>query len=338
MRVDQFDYQLPPELIAQTPLPRGESRLMVLHREDGRVELRQFRDILEYLRPGDTLVVNDSRVTARRHTAWRESGEPGEALLLRPVGERAWHALVRPGKRLKPGARLIFRPASGEEVSALITGTTPDGGRILEFADAEARDRLAFSGEIPLPPYITESLADEARYQTVYAGPGGSAAAPTAGLHFTEELLAEAAALGVGLARVTLHVGVDTFRPVRTEDIADHVMHGEWYALGPEAAETINATTGRVIAVGTTAVRVLESAADDAGRLTAGTGETRLFITPGYCFKRVDGLLTNFHLPQSTLLMLVSALAGRDHVMRAYETAVRERFRFFSFGDAMLIV
>jgi S-adenosylmethionine:tRNA ribosyltransferase-isomerase len=337
MQTSDFHYDLPPELIAQDPSPRGESRLMVLDRQTGQIELRQFSDLLDYLLPDDTLVLNDSRVTARRLSARRESGHEAEILLLRPVGERAWEALVRPGKRLRPGAAVTFTLRDGCEIRAAIRESTPEGGRIIEFSTAAERDGLAHEGVIPLPPYITHSLADEERYQTVYAGPGGSAAAPTAGLHFTEEMLAEARSRGICAAKVTLHVGVDTFRPVKVDSIEDHVMHGEWYTISPESAETINAAPGRIIAVGTTSVRVLESAADENGQVRATSGEARLFITPGYRFKAVDALLTNFHLPKSTLLMLVSALAGRENILRAYRTAVDERFRFFSFGDAMFI-
>jgi S-adenosylmethionine:tRNA ribosyltransferase-isomerase len=338
MRTEDFDYHLPPELIAQVPLERGESRLLVLHRDDGRIELRQFADICNYLNTGDTLVINITRVTARRLMAVRESGEPAEALLLRPEGERGWLALVKPGKRLRPGAALNFTLANGETCKATVSGTTEDGGRLLLFESEQARDALAVEGVAPLPPYIHTLLEDEERYQTVYSEQGGSAAAPTAGLHFTEEILGRLADKGVNIARVTLHVGVDTFRPVRTDNIEDHVMHGENFTLSEADAEIINNTTGRVVAIGTTSVRVLESAAVAPGIVKAMSGETKLFITPGYQYKIVQVLLTNFHLPKSTLLMLVSAFASRDSVMKAYQTAVQERFRFFSFGDAMLII
>ncbi len=338
MRTNDFDYHLPSELIAQSPLSRGESRLMALHRQTGEIEIRLFADLIDYLSSGDTLVVNDSRVTARRLMGRLESGQEAEALLLRPRGDRQWEALVRPGRKLRPGTSLAFVLHDGREACGEVVGITAEGGRALEFVDGATRDAMMREGVAPLPPYITAQLADESRYQTVYAGPGGSAAAPTAGLHFTEEMLQRASERGVNVARVTLHVGIDTFRPVKVESLENHVMHGEWYSVSPEAAETINSTTGRVVAVGTTSVRVLESAAIGPGRVAAVTGETRLFITPGYQFKVVDRLLTNFHLPKSTLLMLVSALAGREQVMSTYLAAVEAGFRFYSFGDAMLIV
>jgi S-adenosylmethionine:tRNA ribosyltransferase-isomerase len=338
MRTEDFDYHLPPHLIAQTPVPRGESRLLILHKETGQLELRQFSDLFDYLQPGDTLVVNDSRVTARRLMGRRESGAEAEALLLRPEGEECWSALVRPGKSLRPGARITFSLRDGRVTSATVVGVTEEGGRILEFESTDIRDAMLTEGVTPLPPYITEGLPDESRYQTVYAGPGGSAAAPTAGLHFTEEMLERAQSLGIGLARVTLHVGIDTFRPVKVDNLEEHVMHGEWYTVSDEAAQTINSTKGRIIAIGTTTVRVLESAAAGPREIKASSGDTRLFITPGYQFKLVDVLLTNFHLPKSTLLMLASALAGSDNIKNAYRAAVDAEFRFYSFGDAMLIV
>jgi len=338
MRTEDFDYDLPEHLIAQTPVPRGESRLLILHRETGQIELRQFSDLLEYLRPGDTLVVNDSRVTARRLIGKRTSGADAEALLLRPLGERQWEALVRPGKSLRPGAQITFLLRNGCETAATIVGVTAEGGRVLEFESPHIRDAMLTEGVTPLPPYITQGLLDESRYQTVYAGPGGSAAAPTAGLHFTEEMLARATSRGIEFASVTLHVGIDTFRPVKVESLEEHVMHGEWYTVSDEAARVINEAKGRIVAVGTTTVRVLESAAAGPRKISAASGDTRLFITPGYKFKLVDVLLTNFHLPKSTLLMLVSALAGRDNIKKAYAAAVDAQFRFYSFGDAMLIV
>jgi S-adenosylmethionine:tRNA ribosyltransferase-isomerase len=347
MRTDLFDYDLPPERIAQTPVPRGESRLLVLSREDGCSVHRRFPDLLDYLRPGDTLVLNDTRVSARRLQAERENGKPAEVLLLRPVGARGWEALVRPGRSLRPGktVTLIGPPSDSPRLAAQVLATTPEGGRILEFADTPTRDRLATWGVTPLPPYIHTPLpADqENRYQTVYAAQEGSAAAPTAGLHFTPELLAGAEAKGVRLARITLHVGVGTFRPVRTEEIEAHVMHGETAWLSEEAAQVINTTPGRVVAVGTTSMRTLETSAQRAEKQGVSgvipfVGETRLFITPGYRFRVVDALITNFHLPRSTLLMLVSAFAGRENVLRAYREAIRADYRFFSFGDAMLIL
>jgi S-adenosylmethionine:tRNA ribosyltransferase-isomerase len=338
MRTDDFDYDLPEELIAQTPPERGTSRMLVLHRDDGCIESRQFADFVSYLRAGDVVVLNDTRVTARRLYGTRESGSPVELLLLRPVGETDWEALVRPGRRVHLGSAVYVRLTCGETLRGVAVERTPEGGRIIRFRDRNDRDRLATEGEAPLPPYIHARLADEERYQTVYAGPGGSSAAPTAGLHFTPEMLEGVRAAGAEIARVTLHVGVDTFRPVKTATVEEHQMHGECYALSPEAADTINAATGRVIAVGTTVVRTLESAARGPGRVAPQTSVTRLFITPGYQFAVVGALLTNFHLPKSTLLMLVSAFATRDYVRTAYETAVREQYRFFSFGDAMLIV
>lgn len=338
MRTEDFDYDLPPDLIAQTPLPRGESRLLILHRDTGEIELNQFPALLEYMRAGDTLVLNDSRVTARRLRAVRPSGADAELLLLRPIGEVEWEALVRPGRSLKPGTELSIPVTAGSYIRAEIVESTAEGGRLLRFADQATRDQLAIEGVAPLPPYIHETLADEERYQTVYSGPGGSAAAPTAGLHFTQDLLAEAERRGIRIATVTLHVGMDTFRPVKVEDASHHVMHGEWFTVDDAAARIINETPGRVVAVGTTTVRVLESAADRCGNVRPQTGVTRLFITPGYEFKIIDALLTNFHLPKSTLLMLVSAFVGREKVMKAYQAAMSNGIRFYSFGDAMLIV
>jgi S-adenosylmethionine:tRNA ribosyltransferase-isomerase len=338
MRTDDFDYDLPEELIAQTPLERGDSRLLVLHRDDGRLESRRFADLLSYIRSGDVVVLNDTRVTARRLRGTRESGSPVELLLLRPAGETDWEALVRPGRRVHVGSAVYVACAGGETVRGVAIERTPEGGRIIRFRSRTERDRLTSEGEAPLPPYIHARLADEERYQTVYATSGGSSAAPTAGLHFTEPMLDEVRASGAVFARVTLDVGVDTFRPVKTETVEEHQMHGERFAITPEAADAINGATGRVIAVGTTVVRALESAACGSGRVAPQAAETRLFITPGYRFAIVGAMLTNFHLPKSTLLMLVSAFATREQTRVAYETAVRERYRFFSFGDAMLIV
>lgn len=338
MRTDDFDYTLPEELIAQTPLPRGKSRLLVLHRADGRIEHRAFGELLTYLQPGDTLVLNDTRVTARRVMARRALGQPAELLFIRPHGALEWEALVRPGKSLRPGCRLSIPVEDGEAVEARVVETTPEGGRILRFLDASDADRVMRHGSIPLPPYIHAPLQDEERYQTVYAGPGGAAAAPTAGLHFTDEMLEEIGRAGVEIVRVTLHIGVDTFRPVRAGTIEEHKMHGEWFSISPESAARINATSGRVVAVGTTVVRALETAARATGCVEAMSGETRLFITPGFRFRVVQALLTNFHLPRSTLLMLVSAFAGREKVLAAYRVAIAERYRFYSFGDAMLII
>ena len=357
MRTELFDYTLPPELIAQTPLPRGQSRLLVLHKADGRIEHRQFSDLLEYISAGDTLVLNDTRVIARRIQGVLPTGGAAEIFLLRPHGERQWEALVRPGRALKPGKQVTLQgPTAEQQAVAYVVATTPDGGRVMEFDSSEARDLAAQWGVSPLPPYIHTALPSEQeeRYQTVYARHDGSAAAPTAGLHFTPDLLQQAQARGVTLASLTLHVGIDTFRPVRVEDTAQHEMHGETISLSPEAADIINRTSGRVIAVGTTSARALEATAQsivssvtveggeqagaDAERVAPYTGDTRLFITPGYKFRAMDGLITNFHLPRSTLLMLISALAGRENILRAYEEAVAQRYRFYSFGDAMLII
>jgi S-adenosylmethionine:tRNA ribosyltransferase-isomerase len=311
---------------------------MVLDRHDGAVTIGPFARLLECLRSGDLLVVNDTRVSARRHVVRLPSGRSGEVLLLRPAGDREWEALVYPGKNMRAGVEIVFGTRCCDEVRAIVTDRTPDGGRVLRFADAAARDSMAASGEAPLPPYIRERLADEERYQTVYGTHPGSAAAPTAGLHFTEEMLTAAQNLGVQVARLTLHVGVDTFRPVREDDVDRHVMHGEWYSIGQAASEAIAACRGRIVAVGTTVVRALESAARDEGAVTAGSGVTRLFIRPGHQFRVVEALLTNFHLPRSTLLMLVSAFAGREAVLAAYRRAVAEQMRFYSFGDAMLVI
>lgn len=339
MKVEDFDYDLPPELIAQVPVePRDHSRLLVLHRDGGAMEHVHFYDLPRYLRAGDVLVINETRVIPARLFGQKETGGRVEILLLRPLSDRTWEALVRPGRRLKPGARVIF----SDELAARVVKTLPDGNRLLEFdcrGDfAELLDRL---GRVPLPPYITAELADPERYQTVYGRERGSAAAPTAGLHFTPELLAEIERMGVDIARLTLHVGLGTFRPVKVERVEDHVMHEEYYAVSAAAAERINAARargGRVIAVGTTSVRTLETVADESGAVHAGEGWTGIFIYPGYRYRAVDAMITNFHLPKSTLLMLVSAFAGRDLIMTAYREAVAERYRFFSFGDAMLIL
>jgi S-adenosylmethionine:tRNA ribosyltransferase-isomerase len=337
LRTHDFDYDLPDELIAQTPLPRGQSRLLVLHRQTGEIEHRRISDILEYLHEGDVLVLNDSRVSARRVRAWVD-GREGETLLVRPIDERAWEALVRPGKRFAIGASVELEGPQERRLQARVIGVTPDGNRIIEFGSNAARDSLRHAGIAPLPPYIKTKLSDEDRYQTVYATNEGSAAAPTAGLHFTDELLVAAQEKGVELVRVTLHIGIDTFRPVRVDSIEDHAMHGEWISIGESQARAINSRRGRLISVGTTTVRAIESAAGEDGIVKSAEGDTRLFIWPGYRFRAVDGILTNFHLPKSTLLMMISAFAGRERVLGAYEIAIRERYRFYSFGDAMLIV
>lgn len=350
MRTEQFDYVLPSELIAQTPLPRGESRLLVLHRTDGRIEHRRFIDFADYLSAEDALVLNDTRVSARRLEALRENDLPAEVLLIRPVGETQWEALVQPGRSLRPGKTLTLLgpPPDRPRLLVQVVAVTPEGGRLLELPDRSIRDRIASWGVAPLPPYIRQALPfdQEERYQTVYARHDGSAAAPTAGLHLTDTMLSTLRGRGVQTIPVTLHVGIDTFRPVRTEDVEAHEMHGEWVEVSPASAERINATSGRIVAVGTTSVRVLETAASQGIDFSCGFhprvapyhGETRLFITPGYTFHAVDAMITNFHLPRSTLLMLISAFAGRDAVMAAYAEAVALRYRFFSFGDAMLIV
>jgi S-adenosylmethionine:tRNA ribosyltransferase-isomerase len=338
MRTDDFNYSLPEALIAQTPVPRGESRLLVLHRDSGETEHRRFADLLRYLEPGDTLVLNDTRVSARRLRATRSSGLPAEVLLLREINDTGWIALVRPGRRIRIGDALCIELDDGSSAQAMVIANTPEGGRALEFATKAIRDRLGSAGVTPLPPYIHLALSDEERYQTVYGKEPGSAAAPTAGLHFTPEMLEQCRANGASIAKVTLHVGIDTFRPVRAADVESHVMHGEHFSISETGADMINSTQKRVIAVGTTTVRTLESAANETGQIRPMQGETRLFITPGYRFKTVQGLLTNFHLPKSTLLMMVSAFAGRENVLRAYREAVHQQYRFYSFGDAMLII
>lgn len=343
MRTDFFDFDLPPDLIAQTPLIRGESRLLVLHRETGKIDHRVFGDLPEYLNEGDTLVLNDTRVSARRLKATREGGEDAEVLLLRPCGERSWETLVKPGRALKPGKTLQIRGEGDESVIASVVRSTPEGGRILEFESEEIRNTLKGWGVSPLPPYINTPLpvADEERYQTVYGTHEGSAAAPTAGLHFTEEMLGKVKEMGVSAAKVTLHVGVGTFRPVRTETLEAHEMHSETAFLSAETADIVNRTSGSIVAVGTTSVRTLETAtkfAKEGNRVGAFAGETNIFLTPGSRFLATDRIITNFHLPKSTLLMLVCAFAGREFALEAYREAVRERYRFFSFGDAMLIL
>lgn len=340
MKVSDFDYELPEELIAQDPLEnRSDSRLMVLHRGAGAVEHKRFTDIPDYLAPGDCLVVNNTRVIpARLYGVKEDTRAQVEVLLLKRRENDIWETLVRPGKKLKPGARVLFGDGilTGE-----IVDIVDEGNRLVRFSYEgifeEILDRL---GQMPLPPYITHELRDKNRYQTVYAKYDGSAAAPTAGLHFTEELLRKVRDNGVEIAEVTLHVGLGTFRPVKAENVLDHHMHSEFYRVSAEAAEKINRAKReghRVISVGTTSTRTLESAADENGFLREKSGWTDIFIYPGYKFKVIDGLITNFHLPQSTLIMLVSAFAGQEHVLDAYREAVRERYRFFSFGDAMLI-
>ena len=337
LKTSDYYFDLPQELIAQDPLEdRAASRLLVMNTETGEIEHRIFRDIKEYLRPGDTLVLNDTKVIPARLLGTKEdTGANVEILLLRRLGADRWETLVRPGKKLKPGARVTFGDGS---LKAVILDILDEGNRLVEFEYEgifeEVMDRL---GEMPLPPYITHKLEDKNMYQTVYARYEGSAAAPTAGLHFTQELLDEIRAMGVNTAFVTLHVGLGTFRPVKVDDVTTHHMHSEWYQVSEEAARLINRTREeghRVICVGTTACRTVESAADDSGIVHAGSDDTSIFIYPGYRFKVMDALITNFHLPESTLVMLVSAFAGRERVLGAYEEAIRLGYRFFSFGDA----
>ena len=335
-----YYYDLPKELIAQDPLEdRSSSRLMVLGKKSGEVSHHHFRDILDYLRPGDCLVINNTRVIpARLIGTKKETGAHVEILLLRRKKDDIWETLVKPGKKLRPGAEVTFGDGS---LTATILDVVEGGDRLVQFhydgIFEEVLDRL---GEMPLPPYIKHKLKDRDRYNTVYAKFDGSAAAPTAGLHFTKGLLEEVKEKGVNIAQVTLHVGLGTFRPVKVDDVRQHEMHTEWYRVTQETADLINQTKangGRVIAVGTTSVRTLETVADEDGHMKAQEGDTSIFIYPGYKWKVVDGLITNFHLPESTLIMLVSSLAGREHVLAAYKEAVKERYRFFSFGDAMYI-
>ncbi len=348
LKTSDFDYILPERLIAQHPSEtRDGARLMVLDKDTGAIEHRIFRDITEYLRPGDVLVVNDSKVIPARiyGKKIREDGTEGadcEFLLLRQRSLDLWETIVRPGKRLKEGARVRF---GGGLLDAVISDVTEEGNRIVRFEYDKTSGRNLYSildeiGRMPLPPYITEELKNNSDYQTVYAREEGSAAAPTAGLHFTEELLDKIRAMGIEIVPVMLHVGLGTFRPVKADAITDHVMHSEFFTVTEESAEKINrarANGGRIIAVGTTSCRTLESASTDDGIVHAMCDDTGIFIYPGYRFKAVDALITNFHLPQSTLIMLVSAFSNREIVMNAYETAVKEEYRFFSFGDAMLI-
>ena len=340
MNVKDYDYDLPEELIAQDPLEdRSSSRLMVLDRQTGEVEHRHFTDILEYLHPGDCLVINNTKVIPARLFGVKEDTQAKiEVLLLKRKENDIWETLVKPGKKAKPGTRLIFGDGL---LTAEVVDVVEEGNRLIQFHyDGIFEEILDQLGQMPLPPYITHQLKDKNRYQTVYAKYDGSAAAPTAGLHFTKELLQKVKDMGVDIAEVTLHVGLGTFRPVKVENVLDHHMHSEFYMVSQEAADKINhakESGHRVIAVGTTSTRTLEAAADENGRLHETSGWTEIFIYPGYQFKVIDALITNFHLPQSTLVMLVSALAGREHVLHAYEIAVKEKYRFFSFGDAMLI-
>jgi len=341
MNVKDYDYDLPEELIAQDPLEdRSSSRLMVLDRQTGDVEHRHFTDILEYLHPGDCLVINNTKVIPARLFGVKEDTQAKiEVLLLKRKENDIWETLVKPGKKAKPGTKLVFGDGL---LTAEVVDVVEEGNRLIQFHyDGIFEEILDQLGQMPLPPYITHQLKDKNRYQTVYAKYDGSAAAPTAGLHFTKELLQKVKDMGVDIAEVTLHVGLGTFRPVKVDNVLDHHMHSEFYMVSQEAADKINRAKEsghRVIAVGTTSTRTLEAAADENGRLHETSGWTEIFIYPGYQFKVIDALITNFHLPQSTLVMLVSALAGREHVLHAYEIAVKERYRFFSFGDAMLIL
>lgn len=339
MLLSEFDYNLPEELIAQTPVePRNASRLMVLDPQEKIIEHRHFYDLEEYLEPGDTLIMNDTRVMPARLLGWRDgSGGKVEVFLLRRIDGDRWETLVKPGKKAKIGQVVRF----SDELSCQVEEHTDFGGRIVRFSYEgifeEILDRL---GETPLPPYIHEKLRDKERYQTVYSREQGSAAAPTAGLHFTKEQLQQLREKGINLGFLTLHVGLGTFRPVNVDVIENHVMHKEYYSISQETADLIMATKAagkRVIAVGTTSIRTLESAAESVGKISGKSGWTDIFIYPGYKFKLVDGIVTNFHLPKSTLIMLISAFAGREFVLQAYAKAVEERYRFFSFGDAMLI-
>lgn len=341
MKTSDFYYELPEELIAQEPLAdRASSRLMVVHKDTKTLEHRHFRDVKEYLRPGDCLIINDTRVLPARLYGERVgTGAHIEVLLLVRKDIHTWEVLVRPGKKARPGDKISF---GGGKLVAEVLETIEGGNRIIRFEyEGVFESILDELGEMPLPPYITHKLEDKERYQTVYAKHDGSAAAPTAGLHFTPELLEEIRQMGVAIAHVTLHVGLGTFRPVKAEDILDHEMHSEYYVVEDDQAEIMNrarANGGRLIAVGTTSTRTLESVTDENGIVHAGSGWTKIFIYPGYQFKAIDCLITNFHLPESTLIMLVSALMGKDLVMHAYEEAVKERYRFFSFGDACLFL
>ena len=339
MNKSDFDFYLPEELIAQTPLEkRDTSRLLHLDKQTGEIEHKHFYDIKQYLHEGDCLVLNDSRVLPARLIGARPTGGTVELVLLKDLGDNRWECLSRPGRKTKPGQELVF---GNGELTAVVEEVTLGGNRIVKFSYEgiflEILERL---GKMPLPPYIKEELQDSERYQTVYSKELGSAAAPTAGLHFTKELLAEIADMGVKICYVTLHVGLGTFRPVKADKIEDHEMHSEFCIVPEETAETVNAVKragGRVIAVGTTSCRTLESFTTEDGTLQATSGWTNIFIYPGYKFKCIDALITNFHLPESTLIMLVSALGGRENILNAYNTAVKERYRFFSFGDAMMI-
>lgn len=342
MKVEEFDFYLPEELIAQTPLlQRSESRLLTLNRETGSIEHRRFDDLVNILQPGDTLVLNNTRVIpARLFGVKEDTGAKIEVLLLKQEEQDVWEVLVKPAKRVKEGTVILFGDKS---LMAVCIEELEDGGRKLKFSyEGIFQEHLDRLGQMPLPPYIREQLKDKERYQTVYSKHEGSAAAPTAGLHFTKELLAQLEEKGVQLVYVTLHVGLGTFRPVQADTVEEHVMHAEYYQMSEESALALNRAKenkNRVIAVGTTSARTLETIArDHQGKFVAGSGWTDIFIYPGYSFQALDGLITNFHLPKSTLVMLVSAFAGKDLIMTAYHQAVEQKYRFFSFGDAMLII
>lgn len=340
MKVSEFDFYLPEELIAQHPKEkRDESRLMVVDKKDGEIKHKVFKDIIDYINPGDCLILNNTRVLPARLIGEKENtGGKMEFLLLKRLESNLWETLVKPGKRAKIGSRFVF---GGGELKAEVKEIGEEGSRIVKFEYEgifeEVLDRL---GQMPLPPYITEQLEDRERYQTVYSKEVGSAAAPTAGLHFTEELMNKLKEKGVNICFVTLHVGLGTFRPVKVEDIEEHHMHSEYYTMSKETADIINETKkkgGKIIAVGTTSCRTLETIGDNSGKVSEESGWTDIFMYPGYKFKVVDTIITNFHLPQSTLLMLVSAFSSKDIIMKAYDIAVKEKYRFFSFGDAMII-
>ena len=340
MKTSDFMYDLPEELIAQTPIePRDHSRLLVYNRATREIEHKHFYDVIDYLNPGDALVINETRVIPARLYGVRAGGGACELLLLKQLGPKRWESLVRPGAKLKVGKTVSI----GEgRMTATIVGESEGGSRIVDFeCEGTFEATLDELGEMPLPPYIHEKLADRSRYQTVYAKEDGSAAAPTAGLHFTPELLDRIRAKGIDVIPILLHVGLGTFRPVKAENVEDHEMHSEYYEVSEDAARRIHdakASGHRVVAVGTTSVRTLESSAQETGEVTCKKAWTQIFITPGFHFNAVDALITNFHLPGSTLIMLISALMGREEALRVYETAVQQRYRFFSFGDAMLIL
>lgn len=340
MTLDEFDYNLPEELIAQTPIePRDHSRLLVLNRESGDIEHRHFYDITDYLQEGDLLIVNDSKVIPARIFGTRAAtGGVVEVLLLRAIEENVWEVLVKPGKKARPGQILEFQAGMTGEVLDILE----DGKRKIRFSHQKSTiyEVLDQIGKMPLPPYITKELKDQGRYQTVYAKDPGSAAAPTAGLHFTNEIIEKIRSMNIKIAPVTLHVGLGTFRPVKEQDLSKHIMHSEYFSIPEETARLIKETKAagkRVISVGTTATRTLESGFDEQLNLIKKSGDTDIFIYPGYSFKVIDALITNFHLPKSTLVMLVSALAGKEKILNAYQEAVNEKYRFFSFGDAMFI-